>query len=81
MTPAQIFISGARYSSSALHGDNHWRRLPFLASQRPGTYTANVDGREGRITIDASGWWFDPAGVAPVASQQPIEAGEGPNAY
>lgn len=73
MTPAQIFISGARYSSNALHGDNHPRHIRLLGQQRKGAYTANVDGRNGAVTIDATGWWF-----TPLASEPPAEASPEP---
>lgn len=58
MNADQIYISGTKYSSQALHGENNWRHIRSLGQQRKGCYTATVDGRKGVITIDASGWWF-----------------------
>jgi len=58
MKACQIYVSCTRYSSTTLHGNNYWFPIKRLGDQARGTYTANVDGREGEITIDASGWWF-----------------------
>lgn len=63
MTVDQIFISGTRYSSFVLHQDSTWRSVQKLGSARHGTYTASVDGKQGLITIDATGWWFTDLGV------------------
>ena len=76
MTREQIFISGARYSSDALHQDNVWRSVKRLAAAAHGSYTAVVDGKHGVITIDASGWWFTETGDDRAKVKSPDQSDE-----
>lgn len=69
MTPETITISGGRYWSERLNGSLQPRAIKQLAACEHGRWTAVVDGREGHITINAQGWWFEPAGALSPAKQ------------
>lgn len=69
MKPDDITISGGRYWSVKLHGDEHPRKVGGLLKCDHGTYTATVDGLIGVLTIAADGWWFTQAETQP---QEPV---------
>lgn len=83
MSADDITISGGRYWSAKLHGDEHPRKVGALLKCDHGTYTATVDGVAGVLTIATDGYWFTEAErqpdlrtLEPLTPQPPPSAAE-----